>query len=102
MTLNPNHDAATNGTIAGVIPLEAFIAEIKKMAGEFDPSLCASPTIDSIDAQISQAADIMQDGTQDPTKECDAISIGIGFDARRVSLGPIAPPVPPPPNPCQW
>jgi hypothetical protein len=101
MTLNSSHDAATNGTIAGVIPLDAFIAEIKKMAGEFDPSLCVGPTIDSIDAQIAQAADIMHDGTQDPTKECDAISIGIGFDARRVQLGPIAPPVSPPPPPCQ-
>ena len=41
----------------------------------------------------------MQDGTQDPTKTCDGISIGLGFDAELVQLGPIAPPAATP-NPC--
>ena len=37
--------------------------------------------------ELIQASDIMQDGTQDPTKTCDGISIGIGFEARVVQLG---------------
>ena len=51
-------------------------------------------------AQIAQASDILTDGTQDPTKPCDGISIGLGFDGALVQLGtPVAPP-PPPTNPC--
>lgn len=101
MNLDATHTGARMGTIAGVISVEALVASIKYVAGNFDSSLCASPTIDSIGSQVEQAADILQDGTQDPTKSCDAISIGLGFDAQVVQLGAIAPPDPPPPNPCQ-
>jgi hypothetical protein len=40
---------------------------------------------------IQQASDILTDGTQDPTKTCDGISIGLGFemvDAARGGVGP--------------
>jgi hypothetical protein len=45
---------------------------------------------------IGQASDILQDGTQDPTKTCDGITIGLGFEADAVLLGPAVPPPPPP------
>jgi hypothetical protein len=43
---------------------------------------------------------MMQDGTQDPTRECDGISIGLGFEMTRVVIGAVAAPVAPPANPC--
>jgi hypothetical protein len=49
-------------------------------------------------AQIAQSSDIMHDGTQDPTQPCDAISIGLGFDATQAQLGTeVVTAVPPPP-----
>jgi hypothetical protein len=88
MTLDASHGSATNGTISGVIEVEAFKTEFRKAIAQFDASFCGpNPTVDSILNQIEQAADIMLDGSQDPTKECEAISIGLGFNAARVVLG---------------
>jgi hypothetical protein len=100
MKLDPAHKSAVNGTIAGLVPTESFVQMIKQIAGQFDPALCNGPTIDSITTQIRQASDSLADGSQDPTKTCDSISIGIGFDAVVDQLGAVAPPTPPPPNPC--
>jgi hypothetical protein len=92
MDLSADHKGATKGTIAGVLATDTLTSELKKVAGGFDPTLCMGPTIDSIIAQIEQASDIMQDGTAgDPSKTCDGISIGLGFDAATVQLGAIAP-----------
>ncbi len=93
--------AAFNGVIAGVIDIEAFVSELKRIAGSFDPSLCNGFNFDSIAQQIRAASDIMSDGTNgDPGKTCNAISIGLGFKGSAVKLGAVAPPVPPPPDPC--
>ena len=100
VTLDPAHKKGSKGIIAGVLNTDTLISELKKVAGAFDPTLCMGPTIDSITAQIAQASDIMHDGTQDPGKQCDGISIGIGFDAEVVKLGPIAPAAVMKPNPC--
>lgn len=100
VVLDPTHKKASKGVIAGVLQTDTLISELKKVAGAFDPTLCMGPTIDSITAQIAQASDIMHDGSQDPTKTCDGISIGIGFDAQVVQLGAVAPPAMMKPNPC--
>jgi hypothetical protein len=100
MQMDATHTHATGGIISGVIPTAAFVQQIMLVAGNIDPSLCSGATIDSITAQISQASDIMQDGTQDPTQTCDGISIGLGFDAAADQLGPTVPAPTPPANPC--
>jgi hypothetical protein len=93
MQLDAARKKATMGTIAGVVVVDELLVEMTKTMGSFDPSLCdpSSATAQSILAQLSQAADILSDMTQDPAKTCDAISIGIGFDADLVQLGAIAP-----------
>ncbi len=87
------HTQVTGGMISGVLKTSDLTSQIQMVAGSFDPSLCSGPTIDSIISQIAQASDIMADGTQDPTKTCDGISIGIGFDAAVVAnpdtIGPM-------------
>ena len=92
LELDPTHKHGTKGIIAGVLATEELTTQLKMVAGSFDPSLCSGSTIDSIVTEISQASDILQNGTQDPTKSCDGISIGLGFDAEIVQLGTIAPP----------
>ncbi len=93
--------ASVEGTIAGVLETDVLTEEITKIVGGFDTSFCdpTNTTLKSILDQIRQASDIMKDGTQDPTKECDGISIGLGFNLKRVTLGDVAPPATPK-DPC--
>jgi hypothetical protein len=99
-TLSADHQTATLGTISGVIPVTALEAQLRAMAAQTDPSLCSGPTAVSILTQVEQAADILQDGTQDPTKPCDGISIGLGFDGAVVKRGPPGPMLAPPTDAC--
>lgn len=102
LEMDASHKHGTKGVIAGVLQTDTLINELQKVAGSFDPTFCDpnNATFQSIAAQIRQASDILHDGTQDPTKQCDGISIGLGFDAEVVTLGAIEPVGPPPPDPC--
>ncbi len=93
----------TNGIIAGVIRTTQLVGEIEKVAGQLtDGQLCpGNPTLEGALASIRQASDIMSDGSNgDASKDCDAISIGIGFEAKGVLLGPVAPPSTGGTDPC--
>ena len=101
MELDPDRAGAANGIIAGVLEVEPLISQLREVAGSISPDLCNdSSTFDSFADQIRQNADIMADGSQDPSKSCEAISIGIGFEAKAVKLGPIAAKAEPGPDPC--
>lgn len=91
---------ASNGIIAGVLPVEPLIAELKKVAGGFSKELCTGSTFESIAESIRQAADILEDGSQNPSKECNAISIGLGFEATAAQLGAVGEASPPSEDPC--
>lgn len=98
--LSDDNTKMTSGRIGGVIDTEQFVAEMAKVAGSLDPSLCPpSATFESIAMQIRQASDILLDGTQNPNATCNGISIGLGFDAEQAKWGnPYDVPVLP--NPC--
>jgi hypothetical protein len=98
--LDSTHKHGTKGVLAGILKTEELTSELVMVAGSFDKTLCNGPTIASVLSQIRQASDILSDSTQDPTKNCDGISIGLGFDAEVVQLGPVAPPATVNPNPC--
>jgi len=102
-TLNGSGSTAkvTGGIIAGVLATDDLVAELKAVAGSIDPTLCEGATFESVAQQIRAASDIMQDGTNgDPSKTCDGISFGIGFDAVAVRLNGVAPKAPPLWDPC--
>ena len=93
MELAGDRKSATNGVIAGIVAVDDYIKILRKVVGLFDPGLCSGTTFDSLADQIRQAADILIDGSQDPAKTCDGISIGVGFEAKVVQLGSsVAPP----------
>ncbi len=100
MELSPDRSSGSNGIIAGILEVEPFIEEVRKLLGSSSPSLCEGTTFDSLADSIRQASDILSDGTQDPNKTCDAISVGLGFEASAVQLGGVAAPAPPPADPC--
>lgn len=100
MNLATDHESAIAGEVGGVLDTEEFVAEVTRLAGLIDKSLCGSATLDSILAQVRQASDILNDGTQDPAKTCNGISIGFGFTMARVGLGGVAAPIVPQASPC--
>ncbi|MBX3225057.1 MAG: hypothetical protein KF795_31360 [Labilithrix sp.] len=98
---NPGTKSLEEGTIAGVINTEEFVNGISAVAGRFSTDLCSGSTVEGIKGSIRQASDMLADGSQDPTKSCDGISIGIGFTAKQVgSPTKIVPPSEAPPDPC--
>ncbi len=108
MDLAPDRSGASNGIIAGVLEVEPLIHEFQKVAGSFSEALCEGTTFQSLADQLRQGADILSScssdtpaSCQDPAMTCDAISVGIGFEARSAQLGEVAAPVPPQPDPCE-
>jgi len=96
----PPNDLA-EGTIAGVINTEEFVNGIGAVAGRFSTDLCQGSTVEGIKSSIRQASDMLADGTQDSNKECNGISVGIGFTGKRVgNPTKTAPEEAPPPDPC--
>lgn len=56
--------------------------------------------LDLLASAIFESADMRLDGSVDPLLACDAISLGIGFEAARVQVGGVANPVPAILDPC--
>lgn len=102
MDLDAARAGATNGTIAGLVNTSDLVAEIQEVAAGFSEEFCdpESNVLETASRQIEAASDIMSDGSQSPGAPCDAISIGIGFEASKVILGEVAPAAPPAPDPC--
>jgi hypothetical protein len=87
----------TSATLSAIVPREALVPSIRLFAATFDLSLCSGATIDSMLAQLRQLSDILQNGTQTPTMQCDALSLGMILGG--VMPGTV-PAVDAGPNPC--
>ena len=90
-TLSADHKTATNGNIGGVLGTDQLVSAVKSIAGKVSSSLCMGTALDGVLQQIRQASDIGLDGTQDPSKVCDGISIGLGYETTASDLGDTAP-----------
>jgi hypothetical protein len=101
ITARGANGSASEGVIAGVVKTEDLINELRTVAGSISTSLCQGSTFEQIAEIIHRSSDIMSDGSNgDPSVTCDAISVGMGFDAKAVQLGDVAPRPVPPPDPC--
>lgn len=98
--LSADRTSATNGVIAGILKTEELISALQQVAGAVGQEYCSGSTFDTIANQIRAASDIMADGSQDPNKECDGISVGLGFDLKAVQLGTVLDKQPDVENPC--
>jgi hypothetical protein len=98
---NPTAKSLDDGIIAGVINTEELANGLRAIAGRFNKDLCSGATVDGIINSIKQTSDMLADGTQDPSRTCDGISIGLGFTAKQVGKPTkIAPPSQPEGDPC--
>ena len=89
MTLSEDRKSATGGMIGGVLNTEELVAEVKKVG--YLMNLCEDNSFDNILAEVRRASDILSDGTQDPTKTCDGISIGLGFEMKAADIAGVGP-----------
>lgn len=90
MFLSADRRIATFGHLGGVASTDELVNEVTTSKGYIYSGVCALPILfDNIVQQIRQASDILDDGTQDPGKTCNGISMGIGFDAAIVEIGEV-------------
>jgi hypothetical protein len=89
MQMSPDGASATQGILSAIIPAEDYVAYVHAILGCVLPDLRDPETLSAIDAEIRATADILIDGSQDPTRPCDGISVGLGFEAQAVELGPV-------------
>ena len=100
MQVASGNASATSGVLSGVARTEDVVAWVALWAGNISTSLCTGSAFQSLATQMEQTSDIMADGSNEPGRQCDGISFGLGFDAVQVQLGKseAAPPVV---NPCE-
>lgn len=92
-------DSAELGTLAGVLNVEEFIDDAHPFTAAVSKAGCGS-AYDGISQQLRMCADILDDGTNGPGRMCNAISIGIGFTAKRIANPSRAVPKKVLPDPC--
>lgn len=99
------HDASdptrlVDGTIAGVLDPDELIEAVRSYGDANSRSLCGA-AFDGIALMLQETQDILRDGTNAPGVPCDAISVGLGFTARRVGAPTaVAADAPAPPSLC--
>lgn len=94
-------NVASGGVIAGILNTNELIAALAPSLARLDPKLCSADKASAITDTIRGYSDILTDGTQDPSKDCNGISIGLGFEAVEVANPTkVAPTEPAPPDPC--
>lgn len=91
MELSEDRKSATGGVISGVLDTEDFVDQVKRIGWLAD--LCGD-ALDTVVTQVRQSSDILADGTQDPAKMCNGISIGIHFEMKEVLIGDVGPAAP--------
>jgi len=104
LTFDPDFPGAvTNGTIAGAILASDLAAQVAVQSSP-TPTLCAGTAFQTVITQIEQMSDIVVEGgalSNPAGTQCNAISIGLGFNADEIALPTdIALPTPPQPDLC--
>jgi len=87
----------TTATISAIVPTEAFVTVMARIAGRISASLCSGSTLDSIKQTIRQASDLPLMGAQSPLVACAAISLGATLAGVVDGTAPV---IDPGPDPC--
>jgi hypothetical protein len=92
MNLSADRKSATGGMLGGVLNTQELMAQVEKIGALLQ--LCDNSILPTLLTDIQEASDILSDGTQDPTKTCDGISMGIGFTMAPAQIGSVGPAAP--------
>lgn len=77
------------GVLSGIIPVDEAVQDVHDTVLALHPDESPDMLAD-FERMVRQAADILVDGKQDPTRPCDGISVGLRFaaDAHGAQLHP--------------
>jgi hypothetical protein len=92
LELSEAHDGSPRGVLAGVLDVDETTTALRDWLGRSSHSLCEGGALEGLLRQVEDSADIMKDGTQDPSASCDGISFGVGFQATAVEVTEVGPP----------
>jgi hypothetical protein len=95
-----NRKKGVGGQLGGIVSTEDMTLQIKLFVENLGSNFCSSSALEGVLESVRQASDILLDGTQDPEKVCDGISLGMGFESRATSLGSEVVEAPTP-DPCE-
>lgn len=98
---SPPPTTGTHGVISGVMGTPEYLAEFVDHPGTLPTDVLCNPfRLAAAQRLIRMGSDILGNGSHDPRRTCDALSIGLGFDASAARLGPALDKQPVPLNPC--
>ena len=101
ITMKPNGASMTDGIISGYLDTKEISAAITKIGGRLSTQFCGGTAITSFVQNLEYSSDMLADGTTDGSRQCDAISIGLGFTAKEVkNPTKVAPAGGDTPDPC--
>ncbi|MEO7091762.1 MAG: hypothetical protein ABI175_00840, partial [Polyangiales bacterium] len=88
MRLATDHEGGREGNLAGVITPAGLVDFIRPVA-ESGGVCSTNPVFATLAANVAEYPDLVvgAKNLQDPTKTCDGISIGLGFDVGPVKIG---------------
>jgi hypothetical protein len=79
--------AAVDGVISGILNTEELTDSFLRIGAKLYTDFCRSDYQATFADQIRIASDILVDGTQDPARTCDGISLGLGFQLSAAKVG---------------
>lgn len=68
--------------------MQSLLDPMRRIVQSLSPGECIPGLSVTIEDEIASSQDILVDGTNAPGAACDGISIGLGFEAVRVGMGP--------------
>lgn len=102
LQLNADHRGGKRGVVAGAIPVGSVEQLLFPVASE--GGICPGTTLyDSLLRRVVAMPDVVigAPNLQDTSKQCDGISIGLGFDVENIqSVTEVVPPTPSGPGKC--
>lgn len=94
ITAKPEGSNLTGGIISGYLVTSEVEKALRDVGGRLSLSFCGD-AVDTFVEQLRSASDLLADGTTDGARDCDAISIGLGFNAKEIAnptkIAPAAP-----------
>ena len=84
ITGKPSGSDMNDGIISGYLVTSEVEKALRDVGGRLSLSFCGS-AVDTFVDNLKTSSDLLADGTTDGARECDAISIGLGFSAKEIA-----------------
>lgn len=84
ITAKPEGSNLNGGIISGYLVTSEIEKALRDVGGRLSLSFCGD-AVDTFVETLRAASDLLADGTTDGSRTCDAISIGLGFNAKEIA-----------------